>query len=121
MWTYSQHSGDLSHNGRRVAVGYSGAGAGKNNPNDQTIADVGPIPQGSWLISGPPIATSEHGPYVLRLEPEPGTCTHDRAGFLMHGDSVQHPGAASKGCVIMARAVRQSVWESGDRQLQVVT
>ena len=46
----------------------------------------------------------------MRLEPNAGTCTHDRAGFLMHGDSVQHPGGASKGCVIMARAVRQSVW-----------
>jgi hypothetical protein len=35
-------------------------------------------------------------------------------GFLMHDDSIEHPGAASKGCIIMSRDVRWKVWEYGD-------
>ena len=119
MWIYSQHSGELSFEGKLVSAGYSGAGQGKNNQADQFIEDVGPIPQGMWVISGPPIDTAKHGPYVLTLTPATGTITHGRAGFLMHGDSVEHPGAASEGCIIMPRAIRELVWESGDRQLQV--
>ena len=109
-----------SHDGVLVAAGYSGAGAGKNNPADQAIPDVGPIPQGAWLIVGPPANTEEHGPYVLTLEPEAGTETHGRSEFLLHGDSIQHPGEASKGCVILPRRTRESVWLSGDRKLQVI-
>jgi hypothetical protein len=120
MWTYAQHDGELCQNSESVCRGYSGFGAGKNNPADQAIPDVGPIPQGNWLITGPPVNTMEHGPYVLRLEPEPGTATHGRSGFLIHGDSIEHPGEASMGCVILGRTVRQSIWLSGDRTLQVI-
>ena len=38
----------------------------------------------------------------------------------MHGDSIEHPGAASEGCIIVARPIREQVWESGDRKLQVI-
>lgn len=34
--------------------------------------------------------------------------------------SLEHPGAASEGCVIMPPFVRGKVWESGDHRLQVV-
>lgn len=119
-WTYSQKTGELQQDGEHVASGYSGAGPGKNNSALQTVPNVGPIPQGDWTIIGPPINTDEHGPYVLRLKPEAGTQTFGRSGFLMHGDSKESPGSASHGCVILPRTIREQVWNSGDRDLQVV-
>src|SRR5271155_1565030 len=121
MWTYDQTSGALSKDGMRVARGYSGFGDGKNNPRLESTPDVGPIPQGFWEICGPPYETAEHGPYVLRLEPEPGTTTFGRSGFLMHGDSIVHPGQASKGCIIMDRETRTRVYLSGDTKLEVIS
>ena len=119
-WTYSQKTGELQQDGQCVATGYSGAGEGKNNPEMQSVRNVGPIPQGDWTIMGPPVNTAEHGPYVLRLTPKDDTETFGRDGFLVHGDSKNTPGSASHGCVIMPRSVREQVWNSGDRELQVV-
>ena len=119
-WTYAQRTGELLQDGKHVSTGYSGAGVGKNNPDMENAAEVGPIPRGEWRISGPPVNSRDHGPYVLRLKPEPNTETFGRSGFLMHGDSKEHPGSASHGCVILPRAVRESVWKSGDRELRVV-
>jgi Protein of unknown function (DUF2778) len=118
-WTYAQKSGDLQHDGESIATGYSGIGAGKNNPALQDVPNVGPIPQGDWMIAGPPVNTADHGPYVLKLNPVDGTETFGRSGFLMHGDSKEHPGSASHGCIILPRAVREQVWISGDRELEV--
>lgn len=119
-WTYAQKTGELQQDGKHVATGYSGAADGKNNPEKQSVPNVGPIPQGSWTITGPPANTAEHGPYVLRLTPGEETDTFGRSGFLMHGDSKNAPGTASHGCVIVGRLVREQVWESGDRNLEVV-
>jgi type VI secretion system (T6SS) effector TldE1-like protein len=119
-WTYAQKSGELQQDGKPVATGYSGAGAGKNNPAMQNVRNVGPIPEGDWTIAGPPADTTDHGPYVLKLNPAVGTETFGRSGFLMHGDSKEHPGCASHGCVILPRAVREQVWTSGDRELEVL-
>ena len=120
MWTYAQKSGDLLQNGQRIATGYSGLDNGKNNPAMQAIPNMGPIPQGDWTIVGPPINTPDHGPFVLRLQPARDTRTFGRSGFLMHGDSIESPGCASHGCIIMARTVREQVWNSGDTDLEVV-
>ena len=119
-WTYAQGTGKLQHDGTHVATGYSGAGPGKNNPQMESVPNVGPIPQGDWTIVGPPVNTEEHGPYILRLQPDERTETFGRSGFLMHGDSKESPGTASHGCVILPRPVREQVWESGDRDLQVI-
>ncbi len=120
MWTYAQDSGQLLQDGQLVGTGYSGFDEGKNNPSMQAVANVGPIPQGDWTIVGPPVNTAAHGPYVLTLQPAPGTNTFGRTGFLMHGDSIEAPGCASHGCVIMPRTVREQVWNSGDTELEVV-
>jgi hypothetical protein len=119
-WTYSQKTGELQQDGEHVATGYSGAGSGKNNPEMETVHNVGPIPQGEWTIVGPPVNTAEHGPYVLALKPSASTPTFGRDGFLLHGDSKESPGCASHGCVIMPRSAREQVWKSGDRNLEVV-
>lgn len=118
-WRYEQESGQLSQNGADVAIGYSGAGNGKNNPAMQDAQKIGPIPKGVYTI-GEPHDTPTHGPYVLRLTPDPSNEMCGRSGFLIHGDSVKAPGTASEGCIIMPRWVREQVWESGDLDLEVV-
>ena len=119
MWKYEQESGLLSHDGADVVVGYSGAGNGKNNPAMQGAQKIGPIPVGTYTI-GEPCDTDTHGPYVLRLTPDPENNMCGRAGFLIHGDSKDHPGTASQGCIIVPRSVREQVWDSGDNRLEVV-
>lgn len=126
MYQWHQSSGELwrgdadGNNGTFVSKGYSGAGDGKNNPAFQRVRNVGPIPQGKWKISGPPVDTPSHGPFVLHLFPCPSTNTFGRDGFLIHGDSVRLPGTASEGCIILSRAIREQIWSSGDRDLQVI-
>ncbi len=119
-WTYAQKTGELRQDGKHVSTGYSGASEGRNNPAMENVSNIGPIPRGGWTIAGPPVDSKHHGPYVLKLNPAPSTETHGRSGFLMHGDSRKHPGGASQGCVILPRAVREEVWQSGDREFEVV-
>ena len=121
MWTFRVKEGELLHADAHRGFGYSGAGAGKNNPDFEHIHDVGPIPRGLWLIEGPPTDTLTHGPYVLRLTPTIHTETFGRCGFLIHADSIIIPGSASMGCVILAKFIRIEVWESKDREFMVVT
>ncbi len=118
-WIYEQKTGRLVHEGRIVAVGYSGHELGKNNPEAQAVHGVGPIPCGDWEIHGPPFQHETAGPHVLRLQPAPDTQTFGRSGFLIHGDAVDAPGTASHGCIILPRAIRDAIWDSGDRYLTV--
>ena len=117
-WKYEQESGQLSQNGADVAIGYSGAGNGKNNPAMQDVPRIGPIPRGFYTITEPHDTTT-HGPYVLGLTPDSENDMHGRSAFLIHGDSVKAPGTASLGCIIMPRKVREQVWDSGDNRLEV--
>lgn len=120
MWIYAQRTGRLyDPKGELAGVGYSGAGRGKNDPVIERVKDVGPIPGGMYTI-GSPIDTMTHGPYVLPLTPDPDNKMYGRAGFLIHGDSVVHPGRASEGCIIMARGVREYIGGSLDRDLKVI-
>lgn len=120
MWTYEQKTGHLQLDGALVAVGYSGHGAGKNNPDMQAVHNVGPLPQGFYEI-GTPRDTESHGPYVLPLTPDHETDCWGRSGFLVHGDSIKSPGSASHGCIIVARNIREKIWKSNDHKLQVVS
>lgn len=119
-WTYEQATGRLlDPDGEVVGIGYSGMGNGKNNPQFQNVHNVGPIPEGRWLI-GTPMNSQTHGPFAMPLVPDPSTQLFGRDAFLMHGDSVHAPGTASQGCIIMARDVRDKVWASNDHELEVV-
>src|SRR5207245_11043197 len=133
LWIFAQSSGDLFHDEALtglalgqpeagpipVGCGYSGAGASKNCPADQAKHNLGPIPRGFYEIQ-PPRDTIEHGPFVLALLANQENRMNGRGGFLIHGDSLQNPGTASQGCIILGRAIRQRIWESGDRDLKVV-
>ena len=39
---------------------------------------------------------------------------------MIHGDSIGNPGSASEGCIILGPAIRHRIWNSGDRNLEVV-
>lgn len=120
MWTYQQSTGNLTNAaGQLVGTGYSGSPAGKNDPTQQCLPDVGPIPRGNYSI-GTPEDTMAHGPYAMPLTPDPTNSMCGRSGFLIHGDSIEHPGAASEGCIILARNFRTQIWTSGDHQIQVI-
>ena len=125
MWLYEQISGRLSRADKLLASGYSGFSEGKNNPARQSEANVGPIPEGAYWIGPEREETADHGPVVLPLVPVPGTNTFGRSGFLIHGDSIEHPGAASHGCIILPRPVRELIASNsqgvGDRLLIVIS
>jgi|SRR5271169_2259090 len=119
-WTYVQRTGALlDPAGQLVALGYSGRGADKNNPDEEAVKGMGPLPQGTYGIL-PPVNTMTHGPYVLWLVPDPGNDMLGRSGFGIHGDSVVDPGNASEGCIVMPLFARMKVAQSGDTKLQVI-
>lgn len=118
-WRWVQSEGQLSRDGQIEGHGYAGAGEGKNNPDMQDVQNIGPIPRGLYAIAEP-CDTDTHGPYVLRLAPHADNEMCGRSGFLIHGDSKSKPGTASQGCIILPRAVREKIWQSGDRELEVV-
>jgi hypothetical protein len=122
VWTYRQSTGEISHDqGQSLGVGYSGFGAGKNNPLLEYESNIGPIPRGLYKIGAPEdLDGGPHGPYVLPLAPNAANQMFGRFGFLMHSDSISHPGMASRGCIIAAFAIREQIAASGDHDLEVV-
>lgn len=141
MWTYRQTDGQIEDfKGFRYGRGYAGRGEGKNNPLLQDVHggcrwdaekqlwvpvdgltpdDWGPLPRGVYLMR-PPEDTPKHGPYVIWLTPDPANEMFGRAGFGWHGDSLEHPGLASEGCICSPRTTRTLVWSSGDFRVQVI-
>lgn len=123
-WKWDQSAGELWWDGVHVSRGYSGKARGKNNPALQGLQGVGPIPRGKWKIVE--VYDSKRvGPYALKLFAVDGTLDDTHAGtgrgaFRIHGDSVRAPGDASNGCIILPRFIREKIWKSGDRDLEVV-
>lgn len=121
MWTYEQSTGKLiDHNNMLMAEGYSGAGPGKNVSEYQDVQNVGPIPQGRYVVEAP-IDSPTHGPFALPLTPDPANEMFGRSEFLIHGDGLLDPGDASRGCIILPRFARERISESDDHMLQVVS
>ena len=120
MWIYLSRSGALLNSRRdRVCFGYAGRGAGFNNPDLQHVKGIGPLPEAVYDIQSPR-DSSVAGPYVLPLVPQMGSEVFGRSSFQIHGDSIATPGEASHGCVVVGRATRQAIWDSGDHVLKVV-
>lgn len=124
-WTFEQSTGKLyDPQGNRVASGYAGGNCGKNpegknNADMQDQPKIGPLPEGLYT-HGEVVLQSHLGPFAIPLIPDPSNEMFNRSGFFMHGDSVENPGSASEGCVIMPRAVREAYYNSDDNQIQVV-
>lgn len=129
FWEYSQSTGGLTNvnnqTGERTptATGYSGSGAGLNNPAMQNEPNVGPIPQGSWTIGPQQTNVTNTGvqlPASMRLTPDPGADTFNRGGFIIHGDNPARNRTASQGCPVFDRPTRNQIGNSGDTTLRVV-
>ena len=118
-YTFEQATGYwLTPSGELAAEGYAGRDAGKNNPDMQNVKGIGPLPRG-WYTAQEPHDDAVVGKYAMRLVPDPSNEMFNRNSFFMHGDSNEHPGLASHGCIVMPRAVREAFWISGDHRIQV--
>lgn len=122
MWKWDQSAGELSRNGEVIAKGYSGKGAGRNNPAMERVRATGPIPAGRWKVVEKYDSKSV-GPYALKVFADDGKLDDTHAGtgrgaFRIHGDN--RTGTASEGCIILGPAVRRLIWEGGDHELEVV-
>jgi hypothetical protein len=127
MWVYKQQTGEFLHpGGLRLAFGFAGQGAGLNNPAQDHVHDVGPLPRGeytmtAWIESDPRL-----GACVIVLEQSLANIMFGRDGFRIHGArSVEGHGLAayltsSEGCICLSDCVaRRAIWNSGDRALLV--
>ncbi len=122
-WQYSQSTGTITHfndaTGQQdySSSGYSGNGAGYNNPAMQNVPDTGPLPQGHYSI-GPEQNNVTHTGHTLtnsmRLTPLPGNNMFGRGGFLIHGRGL------SNGCIATDQGTRDQIGNSGDTDLHVV-
>lgn len=117
MWTYRSSDGELKHNSEFVGTGYSGTGEGRDNPDMESVENVGPIPRGVYTI-GDARLSETLGPIVMDLAPAPDTNTFGRFLFRIHGDNARHD--ASHGCIILGPLIRRAIADSGDRELSVI-
>lgn len=121
-WEYHQSTGRLLHNGHPVATGYSGRGAGRNNPDMEDRSgniEAGPIPRGNYHI-GQPHQSARTGRHVMSLTPT-GHNARGRTALQIHGESTAHRGQASTGCIVVSpAAIRERISNSGDDALRVV-
>lgn len=120
VWVYHQNSRVLSHNHIQITKGYSGKGRDKNRHDRQHIKNRGPIPVGQYTLEDGPFTHYKTGRYTIRLKPNPANEMFGRDSFMIHGDSKDHPGQASEGCIILQRQFREKIWNSGDHDIEVV-
>lgn len=119
-YVYEQASGRfLAPDGHEMARGYSGHGAGVNNPAMEAVVGVGPIPRGTWAIDLKPLLRSSVGPLALALSPV-GHDAHGRSLFRIHGDTRAMNRTASHGCIVLPREVRRDIIAAGVTALTVV-
>jgi hypothetical protein len=120
MWTYDITAGRLERDGKHVFTGgYTGNGAGLNNPEMEAVQGVGPLPEGTYRMTELREHGASTGPYTIVLEQVSGE-THGRSAFRIHGDNSKGDHSASHGCIILPPQVRHQIWESGDHDLTVV-
>src|SRR5581483_6610552 len=105
--------------GTLLESGYAGNGAWKNDPEATNIHDHGPLPAGLYFI-GTPHDDIKVGEFAMALTPDPGNVMFGRFGFFIHGDSEDHPGQASDGCIVLSRWAREAIAASDDKDLLVV-
>jgi len=124
-WTFEIVTGKMFNPaGTFVSAGYSGGNKGRNpegvdNPADEGIPNVGPLPEGLYTF-GTPVDHSQLGPFAIPLIPDPANDMRGRGNFFCHGDSTSLDHSASEGCIIQPRPTREAMWNSDDRSIQVV-
>lgn len=128
---YEQLTGLMMHGDERlhtplsrIWIGYSGHGLGLNNPDYQSVHNVGPIPVGRWKLS-PAYHHLHLGPVCINIDPIAGTETFGRSLFRIHGEDKDPAFAsASHGCIVLPRPIREQINDMillGDFDLEVVS
>lgn len=109
-YMYEQATGILfDENNNPIAKGYAGRNEGKNNPDMQNVKGIGPLPRG-WYTAQEPKDDPVVGKYAMRLIPDDDNEMYGRNSFFMHGDSKEHPGLASHGCIVLMFGDRVKFW-----------
>ena len=83
------------------------------------VEGEGPIPRGIYTIQ-PSLFSPHTGPLSMHLDPFPDNQMYNRSGFMIHGDSEQHPGSASCGCIVVGHNTRQLIADSSDKTITVI-
>ena len=130
IWKYKQSTGGTTLNIDSITIqtvkpGYSGHGAGVNDPESESVgtrddaANAGPIPRGSWTISAP--YSGSAGNPMFDLSPNAGTEMFGRDGIEWHANNDSKPPlSSSEGCIVSPLSTRQAVAGSGITDLEVV-
>jgi Protein of unknown function (DUF2778) len=89
---------------------------GRNGDTNPAHKDTGPLPPGRYTLDPSKISEAglfrhwidprDWGEYRVPLQPEPGTNTHGRSGFFLHGGSVR---SGSEGCLKVNSANQDSL------------
>ena len=124
LWVYEVSTGRLFRpDGSLAGTGYAGGNLGQdpsavNNPADESIRDVGPLPEGLYSF-GSARNSPTLGPLAIPLDPDASNAMFGRSGFFVHGDVSGKYQSASEGCIVMPNSVRQEMEASPVRRLQV--
>ena len=107
-----------------LTVGYAGGNMGlnpegKNNPSMQDRHNIGPLPCGLYTFNQVEDSPTL-GPFAIPLIPDSNNQMYGRSHFYVHGDDIKHPGCGSKGCIVVPRFARGSMWYSNDHSIKVV-
>lgn len=120
MFTYDVKKRLMMENGKALEgtdLCYSGHGECRNDPQKEDVPHEGPPPRGKYHIGK--VYNHDHlGPFVMNLDPLPGTQMFGRSLFRIHGDNKEHN--ASHGCIICPRDMRIHIAQAQDRILEVV-
>lgn len=119
-WTYCSDTGDLFNpKGQLFLVGYAGHGTGLNNPKEQSVHDIGPLPCNMYEMVT--FIDSPHtGLGTIVLKAAGSMPMYNRDGFRIHGDNEARNQTASDGCIVAGHYnERKAMWESLDHRVLV--
>lgn len=118
-WVYKVSSHNFYLNGTyQFDALYAGKPGFKNDSANECVINKGPLPRGTYTI-GPAFYHKRTKAYTMRLTPYPENQMCGRDGFLIHGNSGDHPLSASNGCIILGLNGRITINKSTDKILVV--
>jgi hypothetical protein len=92
MITWSQSKGLMTnHDGVPIGKGYAGNGLGKDNPEDQGLQGIGPVPQGVWNIGQPHLGVRSLGLIRWAGRRSASTATASPIPAMPHTDASSFP------------------------------
>ena len=118
-WQYSQSQGIISRNGQVIlGGGYAGNGLGLNNPGAQDQHDVGPLPQGHYLMTALVDSPKTGIATINSLTRTPARkCTRFLLSESM-GDNGRDDQSSSDGCIVAATPLTgKPIWATQDHAL----